>query len=82
MRDSKAKGRNATGERHGSKTKPESRPKGQDNALAKLSDEQVIDIRQLYATKRFTQYELALWFDVSQTLISMIVLRKIWTHLP
>ncbi len=82
MRDSVAKGRMATGVRHGSKTKPGNLPIGESHFMAKLSDEQVIDIRQLYATGRFTQYELGIWFDVTQGLISQIVLRKIWSHLP
>ncbi len=82
MRDCQAKGRYATGDRHGSKTRPESKLIGEKSPMAKLTDEQVMDIRQLYATGRFTQYELAIWFNATQTLISQIVLRRIWTHLP
>lgn len=83
MRDCKAKGRNATGDRHGSKTMPENRPRGVLSGLSKLTDAQVIEIRELYASGRgFTQDDLAMWFDIGQSHISLIVLRRIWTHLP
>ena len=44
----------------------------------KLYLEKVNEIRKLYATGNYTQKELAEKFNVSQTLISQIILNKIW----
>lgn len=54
--------------------------KGKDNSQAKLTDEQVIEIR-----KRLTNGEsraaLMKEFDVSKTLVQMIATREAWNHL-
>lgn len=51
---------------------------GEEIAIAKLSEDQVIKIRDMQGT----QLEIAKIFGVSQTLISMIKNRLIWKHLP
>lgn len=51
-------------------------------AGAKLTENEVIKIRHLYATGRFTQDGLAAAFDVTQRQISRIVRGKRWKHLP
>jgi hypothetical protein len=43
--DMRAKGRSATGNRNGSKTKPERIPRGEKHWNARVSDEQVREIR-------------------------------------
>lgn len=48
---------------------------------SKLTQEQVLEIRKLYATGNYTQRQLADMFNVDQTLISQIVNRKIWKHI-
>lgn len=48
---------------------------------AKLNDEAVREIRQLYATGDVTQRELARRYGISQGTIGKILLRKIWTHI-
>lgn len=53
---------------------------GDRNGRAKLSDDDVREIRRLYAAKEATQVELGRRFNVNQ--ISVIVLRKQWGHLP
>jgi len=47
---------------------------------AKLTEEQVINIRKLYSQGNFSQQKLANLFNVSQVLISIIILRKRWKH--
>lgn len=46
---------------------------GEENPSAKLTDEQVAEIRQLYATGEYSQRALALRFGVSQAAIYQIV---------
>ena len=55
--------------------------KGSKHGMAKLTEDQVLEIRKLYATGDYTQTALAKMFGVSQDLISRIVNRKIWVHI-
>lgn len=48
---------------------------------AKLTDQLVIKIRKLYSARRFTQYELASMFGVSQHAICSVVRGRTWAHL-
>jgi len=57
-----AKGRNRSGRSFGSA-----------HGRAKLSDQDVREIREMYATKRFSQDDLASFFEVSQVQVSRIV---------
>lgn len=72
----------ARGEKSGAKKHPERIPRGERAGLAKLTESQVIDIRQRYAARTAVQTELAREFGVRQTTISMILSRKTWTHIP
>ena len=54
-------------------------PKGSDHGQAKLTEDQVRDIRHQYASG-VTQPALAKQFSVWQTAISRIVLRRTWKH--
>jgi hypothetical protein len=54
--------------------------KGVSHGSAKLTEDQVREIRRLYATGVFTQQELALRFGVDQRTVSEIIRRKIWKH--
>ena len=76
------KGRAAKGELSPSRLYPEKRPRGESHKHAKLTDQQVTEIRNLYATGRYYQKELATQFSVSQTLIGFITRVTSWTHLP
>jgi hypothetical protein len=67
MRDMKEKGRARWG--------TEGNPRPQ-----KLTADQVREIRILYANGNITTYQLGKQFNVDQTCISQIVLRKIWRH--
>jgi hypothetical protein len=68
MQDRDRKGRRAAllGSRHG---------------MAQLSDDQVKTIREIAATRRFSQMQIAKMFDVSNSMISLIINRKNWTHI-
>jgi hypothetical protein len=48
---------------------------------SKLTEEQVIEIRKLYCTKKSSQKQLAKMFDVTYQLISLIVNNKSWKHI-
>ena len=53
---------------------------GERNGTSKLTDEQVRNIRSLYASGEFTQAELASRFSVHNVLISSIVRGERWKH--
>jgi len=56
-------------------------PKGIAHSRAKLTEDQVREIRILYATGNFTQRELALQFGVDHSTIGYIVRRQMWKHI-
>ena len=55
--------------------------KGIKNGRAKLSEDQVLEIRKLYATGDYTQKDLGKIFDVHQVHIGDIINRKTWQHI-
>jgi hypothetical protein len=55
--------------------------KGVDHGGAKLTEEQVLEIRRRYAAGGVTQRALGDEYGVDHSLISNIVRRKKWTHL-
>jgi DNA-binding XRE family transcriptional regulator len=76
--DSVAKGR-----RKGPRTySPKRALRGQKNPNAKLSDDQVREIRQRYATGTASQEELAFEFGVTRWTIRHITSNKRWKHIP
>lgn len=74
MRDMVERGRSATGDRNGSRTKPESLARGEENPQAKLSAEDVVAIRAAGGSVR----SIAEQFGVSSSLIHQIKAGKIW----
>ena len=54
--------------------------KGSKHGLSKLVEPQVLEIRRLYSTGDYYQKDLGRMFDVSSTLIGLIVKRRIWSH--
>jgi len=72
MRDMRKKGRASTGEHA---------PRGEQVGNSKLSELQVLEIRDMYAGGGYMQRQLAGEFGVSGQLISRIVRREIWTHI-
>jgi hypothetical protein len=75
VRDKMAKGRYVFPSR-------ESAPKGEDHHWCQLTEEQVIEIRERYATGYETCASLAYAYDVSFTNIHAIVTRRSWKHVP
>lgn len=85
----------ARGERHGSVTRPESirrgnahparinpsyLARGEKHGGAKLTEEKVAKIREKYALGGFTYRDLSSVFDVSPSLIGLVVKKRIWRH--
>jgi group I intron endonuclease len=54
--------------------------KGEKNGRAIVTEEDVSKIRNLYASRKYSQKEIASMFKIGQTTVSDIVLRKKWTH--
>jgi hypothetical protein len=73
--------RRARGLRSGAHTHPERIVRGEAQGAAKLTEPQVVEIRERYAAGGLRQVDLAAEFGVSQTLISKVVRREAWTHL-
>lgn len=55
---------------------------GEQNQSAKLTAAQVREIRELYATGRYSQRALAQQFGVGQNCVCDVVNRKTWRHIP
>jgi hypothetical protein len=71
----------ASGDRNGAYTHPESICKGSKTGHAKLTEEQVIKIRDTYFTGLYTQTVLANIYQVTQGAIWRIVRRRNWKHI-
>jgi hypothetical protein len=54
---------------------------GEDHPNTRLTSTQVLQIRELYATGKFLQKDLAVRFDVSRPALRKIVSRQSWRHL-
>jgi len=54
--------------------------KGSDRPAAKLTDEQIVEIRETYARGGYTQADLAETYGITQGLVSLIVNGKRWRH--
>lgn len=62
------------------KTRKGRTPRGETSPTSVLTEAQVREIRELYATGTVLQKDLAVRFNVSQTQISRITLGKRWKH--
>ncbi len=69
------------GDEHWARKKPERLARGEKAGLAKLTEIQVLEIRSLYASRKFSQSKLARMYNVVQSVISAITLRKTWKHI-
>ena len=78
--DMVAKGRHSHGDRHPSRTRPETRPRGENSGVAKLTEERVRRIRERY-TSGESQRALARAFAVTRRTIASVVARKTWAHI-
>ncbi len=80
LRDASAKGRTCSGDAHWQRKTPERRLCGEKNYHSKLTEEDVLAIREMYGPG-VRQVDLAATYDVSQETISRIVRRKGWRHI-
>lgn len=72
--------RRARGGRNGAHTKPERRPRGEANGSSKLMASQVLTIRAIYAAGGITKMALGAQFGVKDSIIGKIINRKLWRH--
>jgi len=78
--DMVAKGRSAKGVKSGRYTHPETNPVGERNGRAKITADDVVEIRRRYKPRVVTTKMLADEYGVSNQLISCILLRQNWKH--
>ncbi len=78
MLDRDRKGRQAKGDKSGSRLHPESLPRGESHYAAKLTEENVIEIRK----RQEGATALARKFKVSVSIVKHILQRRKWAHLP
>jgi hypothetical protein len=79
MADMVAKDRAATGNRHGSQTMPERLSRGEDHYGAKLTEDQVHEIRRRRALGE-SQRALARMYGVSGSTIWLVTHGRTWAH--
>lgn len=68
------------GDNHPARTRPECVPRGQATGHAKLSAEQVVELRERAASGKHTLQELADAYGVSKPLVCLITKGRVWTH--
>lgn len=71
----------STGDEHWSRAHPEYHPRGEQVGGAKLTSEDVIEIRRLYAIEQLSQPDIAQRFGVTRECVSGIIRGRTWTHL-
>jgi hypothetical protein len=72
----------ARGDRSGARTHPERLVRGVDIKNAKLNEVTVSEIRRLYSLGGLTQKNLGKQFGVCQMVVSKVVRRLTWRHVP
>lgn len=77
LADMVRKGRSATGEKNGMKKHPERTPQGIRNGSAKLTERQVIEIRE----SELSAVTIAIQYKVSYGLVKMIRAYQVWKHI-
>lgn len=66
---------------HAYDTKLNENPKGEDHHLVKITEEDVKTIREIYASGKMNQRELAELYGLRQPAISRIIHKKRWKHI-
>lgn len=72
----------ARGDRNGARLHPDRLPRGERVGTSKLTDADVLAIRDAYRRREASQYELAETYGVCQTAIGHVVRGTTWAHLP
>lgn len=83
MQDMIKKGRDskACGDKNGSRTCPERRPKGSRIGVSKLKEEQVFEIHRLYSSGKYSHSDIGAVFNVSASNVGLIINKKRWRHI-
>lgn len=81
MADRNAKGRTAKGVTHYSQTKPHALARGSRNGIAKLTEQQVADMRHLRANG-WTLARLSKAYGTCKSNVSLIARGEGWKHIP
>lgn len=55
--------------------------KGETNGISYLKEEDIIKIREMYLTKKYTHMELAVIFNTTRRHIGHIINRQVWKHI-
>lgn len=71
----------ARGERNGAVLHPEKLKRGEENAAAKLTAEQVLEIRAKFATGKYYLKHLSAEYNIGLSTIARIVKRITWAHI-
>lgn len=79
--DMMQKGRQARGDKHRSRTHPETLSRGEANGRAKLKTKQAVAIKTAYAQGEATYNQLARLHGITYNCVWDIVHGKTWTHL-
>jgi hypothetical protein len=79
--DRNAKGRQSRGDFHYSRVRPERMARGEARGVGKLTEDNVCSILELH-NQGCTGRKLAREFHVSKSMISAIITRKKWSHVP
>lgn len=69
------------GDKHPSRLKPWTRPRGSAHGISKLTEDQVIEMRKIFSEQTVTYASLSRKFGVSPVMIKHIVKRTYWTHI-
>lgn len=75
------KERGKKGDKHYARNTPEKLARGEQHGQSRLTEDQVREIRLMYATGLHSQSSLAKLFGVSQMSISKICRRETWKHI-
>jgi hypothetical protein len=81
-RDAVERGRTTAGDRHPWRANPALIRKGERHHGAKLTDQQVREIRERYAAGDISQRQLGAEYGIQQGAVSAIIRRAKWSHLP
>lgn len=81
MRDRKRKGRYATGNAHPLRKNPEKAARGEEHAKTSFTNKDIIEIRKMYDTGKYSHPQLGKMFKCSHSTIGRIVNRKVWAHI-
>jgi hypothetical protein len=81
-RDEKGRGRAAWGSRNGSRTCPDRVLRGESNANAVLTEEEVVEMRRLRHSKRVSCASLSKKYSVCLETVFRIIQGTEWCHVP